>query len=143
MRKNTSRVVAPGAMKRMFNRLAKTPKKGSNLVNSPSQPGRAHPEDKRSRTNQAQIRILLVESPKKSPRTHASPKWRWGGRGNDVPPQTTAVQFRNRSQSPWVVVLKEGCPESERISCKVGLRGWTVSMRLPAHVRPKANTTDG
>eukprot|EP00963_Diacronema_lutheri_P008210 scaffold726_cov371-Pavlova_lutheri.AAC.1 len=50
-----------------------------NLVNSPSQPRRVHPEDKRSRTNQAQIRNLLVESPRKSPRTHASPKWRWGG----------------------------------------------------------------
>eukprot|EP00963_Diacronema_lutheri_P004436 scaffold336_cov372-Pavlova_lutheri.AAC.10 len=34
-----------------------------NLENSPSQPRRYHREDKRSRTNQAQIRILLVESP--------------------------------------------------------------------------------
>eukprot|EP00963_Diacronema_lutheri_P006828 scaffold610_cov352-Pavlova_lutheri.AAC.6 len=35
-----------------------------NLENSPSQPRRDHPEDKRSRTNQAQIRIVLVESPR-------------------------------------------------------------------------------
>eukprot|EP00963_Diacronema_lutheri_P014653 scaffold3513_cov363-Pavlova_lutheri.AAC.1 len=35
-----------------------------NLESSPSQPRRVHPEDNRSRTNQARIRILLVESPR-------------------------------------------------------------------------------
>eukprot|EP00963_Diacronema_lutheri_P003304 scaffold280_cov391-Pavlova_lutheri.AAC.6 len=72
MRKTRSRVDDPGTMKRMFNRLAKTPKKG---------------------TTQAQIRILLVESPGNT--TNKNGKQAIGeekARGLTLPPSGGGVQ---------------------------------------------------
>eukprot|EP00963_Diacronema_lutheri_P006455 scaffold566_cov364-Pavlova_lutheri.AAC.2 len=128
---------------------AKNAQKRANFGNPPGQPRRVHAEGKRSRTTKAQIRLHLVEPPRrrKSPRTHAPPQaavgWVGGGRfgmcwiGEDVAPEVRVdpwdVQLTCEISLSYHHSVSGSAPEGRSCLVQCDWRGAVVSPPPQAH----------